>query len=146
MNEGTVIRTIPLIKYPSESQELMKNIVKDFIDRKIEVQAHKGSYSIRRRYDTETAAKVLCTIGSKFETRGAGVLVLFRKELLNKIGMDNIKSDYQNIDISDDLVTVGAGVYRDFYYIKIDTTESYLSKKEDLLALAEKIISSEGSI
>ena len=47
----------------------MHKIVRDFNDYGIEVITHKGSYYIVRIFDTETAVKILCTIGSNFETR-----------------------------------------------------------------------------
>ena len=146
MNEGIFIKTFPLTGYPTESQELMQKIVGDFRNSGIEVKTYKGSYSVIRIFDTETAVKILCTIGSSFETRGAGVLILYRKELVKSIGIDKIKIEYPTLDLKANLVTVGGGTFRDFYYTEVSNLEVYILKKEDILAFANRIISTKGQI
>jgi hypothetical protein len=146
MNEGIFLKTFPLTGYPTDSQELMQKIVVDFKDKGIKVKPYKGSYSIIRIFDTETAVKILCTIESSFETRDKGVLVLYRKELLESIGMDKIRIEHPTLDLKEQLLTVGGGTFRDFYYTEVDNLEMYLVKKEDILAFATKIISIKGPI
>ena len=141
MSTGIIIRTFPLEEYPSESQKLMLRIVKDFESNRINVINYKGSYSITGIYNGGTAIKVLCTIGSSFEISGSGILVLFRKELVKKIGMNKIKKEYLNLDIKETPVSAGGGEYGDFYFTVIDSLENYLTKKDDILNLTTKIIS-----
>lgn len=141
MDMPTFIKTFPLTGYPKASQELMLKIVKDSKDYGIEVINYKGSYSIIRIYDTETAVKILCTKGSSFETQGTGVLVLYRKELVDKINIDEVNRNYPKIDLRKNLVRVGGGTFRDFYYTQADTVEMYLAKKDNILSFAKIIIS-----
>ena len=135
------IKTFPLKGYPAGSQESMQKIVQDLKDYGIEVITYKGSYSVTRIYDTETAVKILCTIGSSFETQGTGVLVLYRKELVDKVSIDEIKRNYQTLDLRRNPVRVGGGTFRDFYYTRTDTMDMYLVQKEDILSFSKKIIS-----
>ena len=135
---GQLVRTFPLTGYPTESQEIMFKIVKFFEDNLIKVIKYKGSYSITDKFSA-TVIKVICTIGSDFSLSGAGVAVLFRKELLEK-DLNKVNEIFPFLKINSVSLTVGGGNYEDFYYTRIDSEEMFNDKSEDILGLGKKIL------
>ena len=139
MASGISIRTIPLKSYPFESQKLMVDIIQDFKEKYFKVKEHTGSYSIIGK-EGKTAMKVLCTIDSNYKISGLAVGIFFRKELIDKEGLDSINILFPKLIIKTRFFMIGAGKYEDFYLTEIDSNKTYLDKKEEVFKLGELIL------
>ena len=141
MAEGDFIKTFPLTTYPTDSQELMSQIVNDFEKKNIEVKKYEGSYSIISKFSGATTVKILCTINSGYVLQGSGVAILFRAEFIDQIDLNKTNKDFPNLDIRSNLVSAGGGTYRDFYFAILDSNDTYLSKRDNILNLTKMLIS-----
>jgi len=141
MAEGEFIKTYPLTTYPTESQELMSQIVNDFEKKNIEVKKYEGSYSIISMFSGATTIKILCTINSDYVLPGSGVAILFRAEFVDQIDLTKVNNDFPNLDIRLNLVSAGGGTYRDFYFAILDSKNIYLRKRDNILDLTKMLIS-----
>ncbi|MBA7581798.1 hypothetical protein ES708_23709 [subsurface metagenome] len=140
MAEGEFIKTYPLTTYPTESQELMSQVVNYFENNNIKVKRYEGSYSIISMFSGATTVKVLCTINSNYVLPGLGVAILFRAEFIDLIDSNKVNKDFPDISLRSNLVSAGGGTYRDFYFTILDSNDTYLSKKNDILNLTKMLI------
>ena len=134
---GIYIYTIKLREYPPSSQILMKKIVDDLPFNIIQLE---GSYSIKSR-SGKTAVKILCTLESDVNVADDGVAILFRYEFIENLGINEINNKYKIIAMEKHVVAAGAANHiEDFYYTKIENSEIYNIKRNDIKGLIQEII------
>ena len=134
--KGILIRTLPLTRYPPESQKLMSNIIQDLEEKSYKIRVYAGSYSIVNN-ENLSIMKILCTIYSNYRIPGVGIGIFFRKELIDNKGLENINNLFPSLIIKNRFYMLGAGKYVDFYLTEIDSSKAYLDKKEEIFKILE---------
>lgn len=133
---GDYINVEKLEEYPVKSQKLMQLIADNmpYKTKKLE-----GSYSILNK-DNITVVKILCTHFANLMIYDEGVAVLFRYEYL-KNNLKKVNEKYKLLGIESDVVAAGsADNIEPFYYTRIENSEIFNIKKQDIINLTGKLL------